>query len=42
MVNYQNGLAEEDPDILYVDDLFTIFGSKVEKDNPVVLVVVEP
>lgn len=41
MINYQNGLAEEDPDILYVEDLFTIFGSKVEKDNPVVLVVVE-
>jgi len=41
LIGYQNTLQEEDPDILYIEDILTIFGSKVEKDNPVVLVVIE-
>jgi hypothetical protein len=41
LVQYQNLLSEEDEDFLRIEDIFSIFGTKLEKDNPTILVVIE-
>lgn len=42
LANHQATLTEEDEDFHYINDLFIIFGAKLEKDNPTLLVVIEP